>query len=161
MSNGPNDEVQSVEVRLFIPRTRWAAWEKAVLSKLEAPAGLQDLILSRQRELDDDDSEADLVREYFRDALVFRGFDPERDRVFIPNAHALEWVNRALGENQARNRASTKLKNMGIPELRRVKPKDANGHGRRGWRWTGSQATSATPIKFLTEGSQIGLQFGG
>jgi hypothetical protein len=161
MSNGPNEEAQSVEIRSFQPGDRRAIWEKAILAKLDAPAKLQRLIRARQLELDDDASEAELVREYFRDALVFRGFDPERDRVFIPNAHALEWVNRALGESQPRNRASTKLKNLGISELRRDTSKDAHGHGRRGWRWTGSQATSTTPIKFLTEGSQIGMQFGG
>jgi hypothetical protein len=143
----------------FRPRTRWAAWERAVLARLETPKELQDLILDRQRELDDDDSEAQLVADFFRESLLLHGGDPERDRVFIPNSYALDWVNRALGESQPKNRASTKLKNLGVPELQRDFAKDARGHGCRGWLWTGALATSGTRKKRFQSGPNLGLQY--
>jgi hypothetical protein len=140
---------QEITILVFHPRTRWSLWERAVLAKLDCPHELQDLILARQRQLDDDESEAQLVADFFRDSLLRHGCDPDRERIFIPNADALVWVNSALGESQPKNRASTKLKNLGIPQLQRDSAKDSRGYGCRGWLWTGPNASSDTPKRFF------------
>src|SRR5262249_29742783 len=49
--------------------SRWGAWERHVLARLDDPAALQSMIEKRQDEADDDTEEADLVREAIRDAI--------------------------------------------------------------------------------------------
>ena len=55
--------------------TRWATWERDVLSKVVNPAGIQKLVQRRQREIDDDATEMALVRSYFRDKIAMCGKD--------------------------------------------------------------------------------------
>jgi hypothetical protein len=153
----PNQQEQSVPSGVFRARTRWAPWERAVLAKLESPEELQELILARQRQLDDDDSEAQLVADYFREQLIMRSCDPDTARVFIANGFALVWVNRALGETKAKNKASTRLNDLGIPELRRGSAKDSRGHDYRGWHWTGVRARCDAREHFFQEGPLMGL----
>ena len=60
----------------FRPRTRWAAWEDGVLSRVPSPTAVQQLILQRQQELDDDAAGAEAIVEYFRGRIRACGGDP-------------------------------------------------------------------------------------
>lgn len=122
-----------VKSRKITNYTRWAAWEREVLSKVDRPAECQKLVKSRQQEMDDDRSEAELVADHFREELIQRGHDPDRDSVFIPSQVAADWLTAVTRTSSATNRATTHIEGLGIPELSRTKKA-----GRPGWRWLGA-----------------------
>lgn len=120
--------------------TRWATWERDVLSRVADPAGVQKLVAQRQLEIDDDATEMELVRGYFREKIAACNEDPNKASMFLPNPAAQVWLMEAIGEHMQTNKASTKLETLGIPELRACKHKDEDRHDRRGWRWKGTQS---------------------
>jgi hypothetical protein len=115
--------------------SRWSMWERAVLSRVGDPAECQRVIEERQAAIDDDQSQADSVREGFREELHRRGHCPDTQIVWMPSKEAAAIVNRV--ENEERrpfNRAMTHLYMLGIPEIRR------SNRGGRGCVWTGLRA---------------------
>jgi hypothetical protein len=136
---GPAAETLSVH-------SRWGAWEEEVLSRVEAPEEAQKVIHERQADLDADEEEADLVRAAFVTRLAARLHNPERDVVKIPACTAAAWLCQALGEKMATNRASQRLRNLEIAELR----KSDRGQG-RGWVWHGAQAIVTAAAVDLNE----------
>ena len=116
--------------------SRWAAWEKAVLAKVD-PDGKASppLVASRQGEIDDDAEEAQLITWQFRDELQRLGHDPDCTCVFIPSKTAALWLKHATGDHWPTNRASGHLATLGIPELQKSKK-----NGCPGWRWGGKNA---------------------
>jgi hypothetical protein len=122
--------------------SRWAAWERLVLARLQKPATLQSLIEERQGDVDDDSEEADLVRGAIRQALESAGVDPERQNVLIPSSRMAEIVNGATGEKRPTNKVSAYLKTLQLPELRK-----SNRGCVRGWLWSGPQAGAAGTLE--------------
>jgi Bifunctional DNA primase/polymerase, N-terminal len=132
------------EADAIITRTRWASWEQGVLSHVSGYAACQDIIVSRQAAVDDDDEERDIVAAVFRDRIRPSAGDPDKAHVFIPSWMASQWLQDATQEKRPTNRASSYLLGLGIPELR----KSSDG-GQRGWRWKGEGSPAdapATPI---------------
>lgn len=130
--------------------TRWATWERDVLSKVGNPAGIQKLVQQRQAEIDDDAIETELVRNHFRDKIAACGKEPDRVCIFLPNPVPQIWLEEATGERLPTNKASTKLETLGIPELSKALKKEKQGkrqHQRRGWRWKGTKASKAADMK--------------
>ncbi len=116
--------------------SRWGPWESAVLSRVADPVECQKVIEERQAEFDDDQCEADIVREGIREELLRRGHNPDIEVVWIPSRDAAQIINRLENEEKRPyNRAMTHLYTLAIPELRR-----SNRRGERGCVWTGSQA---------------------
>jgi hypothetical protein len=115
--------------------SRWSTWEREVLAHVRGAAECQELIRDRQAEADDDQAEADIVREFFEQELTRRGHDPERQAILISSKEAAEWLAAATGEDRPINRASTLLRTLHIPELRKS---DRSSH--RGWCWRGKRA---------------------
>jgi hypothetical protein len=134
----------------FRPKTRWAAWEGGVLSRVQNPTGAQDLILERQQELDDDAAGAEAIAEVFRGQIRDSGGDPRRGRYFLPNELVRQWLFLATSERLPANRATTRLKALGIPQLETTSSgKDSKGHGCRGWHWTGEEAQPDARVQNL------------
>jgi hypothetical protein len=79
--------------------TRWATWEKSVLSRLPEPSEAQAIIAERQGAVDVDADEAEHLEEYFAGQLRSLGYDPEAERVFVPSLVAARWLNWATNEN--------------------------------------------------------------
>jgi len=126
--------------------SRWGAWERDVLSKVDRPAECQRLIQRRQAEVDDDRNEADEVAWQFRDQLRRRGHDPDMDCFFILSGIAAEWLSNVSGKRWATNKATSHLKTLAIPELT-VSKKD----GRPGWCWRGKGAARGATMKRLRD----------
>jgi hypothetical protein len=120
--------------------TRWATWERDVLSRVADPAGVQRLIAQRQAEVDDDATEMELVRGYFRNKIADCDKHPDKACIFLPNPVAQVLLEGATGEYLPTNKALTKLEMLGIPELSMTTKKDEQHHVRRGWRWMGADA---------------------
>jgi hypothetical protein len=115
--------------------SRWADWEGGVLSRVAEPNDAWQVLEDRRQDVDDDTSEADLVRDTFAEQLRRRGHISQADIVFIPNKDAAEFLVLATGEKRGTIKAVSYLNTLAIPELRRSK-KD----GRKGWCWRGEQA---------------------
>jgi hypothetical protein len=115
--------------------SRWAAWEQAVLARVKDPAAAQKAIVERQGALDDDQAEADLVRQEFVRELDRRGHKPEEEAVWIPAKPAAAIVNQALDEKYPVNRAGVYLGTLTIAELRKSNRSDWG----RGWCWRGAR----------------------
>jgi hypothetical protein len=117
--------------------SRWAAWEREVLAHVGGANACQQLIVSRQGEVDDDAAEADVVRDFFVAELERRGHKPEQESVWLSSAEAAAWVQNATGEFRPPNKATNYLANLRIAELRKSKRDDFGG---RGWCWHGKGA---------------------
>jgi hypothetical protein len=135
--------------RLERVRTRWAAWEAAVLACVNDPATAQEVILKRQGEADDDRQEAELVRDEFVRVLAEAGRDADRAVVLFPSLLAAKILSTALNDNKTTNRAMTLLYELSIPEIQR-----SNRGSGRGCLWRGTLAPpDAKPAKAsMTQG---------
>jgi hypothetical protein len=114
--------------------SRWSAWEQAVLSHVAEPADCQKVIEERQDTIDDDKHEADIVRGVFVNELRARGHDPLQDAVWLSSVEVAGFVSLATGERTAPKRATSYLRTLSIPELRKC-----DYLGQRGWAWRGLQ----------------------
>lgn len=116
-------------------KTRWAAWEGEVLSKVGQCSALQQVIVDRQKDIDDDDDERDHMIEFFRTELERRGHEPDVQTVLIPSVVAAEWVSDATRTPYPTNRASAFIAGLSIPQLRK------SDRGKiRGWVWIGEES---------------------
>jgi hypothetical protein len=123
--------------------TRWAAWEDAILSRVGDPNECGKILGERQEEVDEDASDAAVVREEFVQAIRGKGFHPDTMAVFFKSKNLAEIVNQAMGENRPVNKATAYLRTLHIPELRESRHGDGRGGGRgrgRGWAWRGTKA---------------------
>jgi hypothetical protein len=118
--------------------TRWAAFERAVLSKVADPQKCRETILRRQQEVDADANESDLVAAYFRVQLRKRELDPETCVIYWTTAEVTEWLAAATGTKLPVNKATPYLRTLSIAELRYTKKT-----GVPGWVWRGRKAGKA------------------
>jgi hypothetical protein len=120
---------------------RWGAWEQGVLSRVAEPSDCRKVILERQDDVDEDTSEAAVVREWFASELQGRHHSPDAARVFIPSRDAADWVNQATGERRPVPKACSYLSQLNLPEVRKS-AKD----GKRGYAWTGEKAPKSSAM---------------
>jgi hypothetical protein len=120
---------------------RWGAWESEVLARVAEPADCQKVISERQEEVDDDATEAELVRQEFVALLTKKQHSPEHAVVWFDSKTAAFFCNRALSEKRPVNKASTYLRTLSIPEL---SPNKRPAWGGRGWLWRGRSAPPET-----------------
>jgi hypothetical protein len=126
------------------PSSRWAAWERDVLSKTALLTECQAVIKERQGLIDDDREEADLVREAFHNHLLsIYGQHPDGLCILIPSKKAAEWLSECCRKPFATNQASGHIRTLGIKELSPSREKAG-----RGWIWRGQEvASTQTPLK--------------
>jgi hypothetical protein len=120
--------------------TRWASWERDVLSKLEAPEACQAEIILRQGNADDDNTDRDHIRDYFAKRITDHGSDPDRSCIFIPSLTAAEWLSEATRKHFETNKSTSHIKGLGIEELNSTRESK-----RRGFIWLGRESTSCEP----------------
>src|SRR5258708_7488341 len=100
---------------------RWSEWEASVLSRVKDPLKCQKVILVRQRNVDDDQDESDLVAARFREKLSWEKQNPDTCCVFIRTSTLAEWLGALNGGQMHQTRVTPYLKTLGIPELERPK----------------------------------------
>jgi hypothetical protein len=125
-------------------RTRWSAWEAAVLSKTTCYEECQSTILQRQQEIDIDEDERQVIIEYLTTKLIELRHDPDTERLHIPSATAAEWIALVRGSRLETNKVSAFLNGLGIPTL-----KKCTDTSKRGWVWTGPKADPNSKIHEL------------
>ena len=129
--------------------TRWGTWERDIIGRLPNPEALQKLIRERREAVDDDQEEADLIRDAIAQELRERGHgEPNEAGVRIPAAAMAEIVGKALSEKLTTTTAGTKLKAIGgaIPELTKK-----TYCGRKLWLWTGRDRNPTQTSEELRE----------
>lgn len=136
--------------------TRWGSWEGAVLACVDDPEACQKVIAERQAAIDADQEDSDLVREAIIEELRNKQHNPDTGVVYFSSDDMAVIVNEATGEPRPKNKATTYLKTLAIPELRNVQRSDLGG---RKWLWTGSTAPEGTrPEKFRAMAEILGLR---
>ena len=115
-----------------LPRySRWAAWEGAVLSRLENPIEAQRLILERQAACDADSDEMGLVEDFFADQLLKLGYAPDTASVRIPVAVVARWFNWATGDRTRTAGVTRRLKQASDEgQLQRLSVDTSRTYGR-------------------------------
>lgn len=128
--------------------TRWATWEKHVLSKVDSPNKCLDVIQERRAEADVEQEESAVIEDYFANKLRRLGYDVERDDVFIPNDITARWYNRATGETRKVTGVTRTLKQLRDEErVWRLVHDRAGEAGERGFRWVGRRSDAEQPTK--------------
>ncbi len=140
------DELRQAKPLPAGAKTRWPAWEQAVLGCVRDPVGCVSELLERQAAVDDDAYEADLVRDEFLMLLKTHKVDAAEEVIWFSSAVAAELMCRALGDRMAISRACSKLNGLGIRELR----KSNRGHG-HGFIWHGTRAPRNKQARKLGE----------
>ena len=89
--------------------SRWGGWEGQILSRLVDPEGIQKVILQRQKEIDVDCDDAEVIEDYFREQLNSLRYETD-DHVFIPGSIAAKWLYEATGERLTTTKATQDIK---------------------------------------------------
>jgi hypothetical protein len=120
--------------------TRWGHWEREVLARVAEPNGLLQLIQERRRAVDDDEDEAEMLRDAIVHAIRSDGCNPETDTIWIASDFLQSLVARALGEPLSAKKAASKIKDFQghLTELSISRRETA-----RGWLWKGKSASAS------------------
>jgi hypothetical protein len=125
--------------------SRWATWERAVLSRLPEPSEVQAVILERQATADVEKEEADIIAEFFERELTRLSFDLATAYVFIPSPIVARWLELATGEKKATN-AAGRIVGQFIDEHRLARFKRPKGNAKgRGVLFMGVDADPSKP----------------
>jgi hypothetical protein len=127
--------------------SRWAAWERDVLSRLPDPEAAQRLIAERQGQADVEEEEGGLVEDFFAKQLKALAYEPECDAVYVPSEVAAAWYNGATGEKHRTITVGRILGQMaGEGRLHRLQPNSDHRLG-RGFLWIGASWNIADATK--------------
>jgi len=130
------------------PRTRWAPWEKQVLSRCVGVTACQATILERQEEFDADGEEMAVVREFFLERIEASGRNPFTEKIFLASRLAAQWLNEASRTSHDMHKAAAVLKNLGIPEIHK-NDRTRGPRGERGFHWIGERADPQSEARQL------------
>jgi len=128
--------------------TRWAAWERDVLSRVANPEVSLAVIMSRREQMDVEKEEGEIIEDYFSSRLRSLEYDPERDDVFIFSDIASRWFNAATNDNRKVAGVTRTLRQLHDEgRTTRILPSRAGGTGERGVRWVGEFVGASNPTK--------------
>jgi len=122
--------------------TRWGDWERNVLCKLDNATICQESILGRQKDIDAEQDESNLIMDYFERQLMKNNMRTDYDKILIPSGIAAEWLNKALNERHSTvsaGRMLTQKVNEGrLPRIERAanaEKIDQTNRRERGFWW--------------------------
>jgi hypothetical protein len=128
--------------------SRWASWERHVLSRLPEPNEAQRVILERQGECNAEFDEAEIIEDYFASQLQRLGYHPLRDQVRIPVEIVAQWYCTATNDKVKTPSVTRHLSQMATEgQLQRIAKDTSRTYGRC-FIWTGINAdTFRDPIR--------------
>jgi hypothetical protein len=99
--------------------TRWGLWERDVLMKVEDPLEVRELLVERQKEVDDDDANGAEFVKHLRETLYARPmYGPSPTGVCsITHCEMRELLQEFLGEKIGKNVITKKVEALGLPCL--------------------------------------------
>lgn len=120
--------------------SRWAAWEKDVLSRLPEPDEAQRVILERQGEANCELDEGEILEDYFAERLDDLNYTAATAQVRIPVAVAGEWYCAAINDRVKTAGVTRRLNQMFAEgQIKRISPDTSRTYGRC-FVWTGPEA---------------------
>jgi len=120
--------------------TRWASWERAILSRLKNPEALQKLIESRAATADEDNNTAESIKDYFSEQLRELGYDPDEDVIHLPAEVMRLWLEGATSKDFSKRSANAHIKQLiDGGSLRNIRVNPCRAYG-RGWLWNSGNA---------------------
>ncbi len=120
--------------------SRWAAWEKDILSRLAEPSEAQRVILERQGEADCEQDEAGIIEDFFAEQIAGCGRDPHAGQYRLPVSLVATWYGWATNDKAKTVAISKRLRQMADEDaLKRLAPDPSRQHGRC-FIWTGPAA---------------------
>ncbi|WP_425397455.1 bifunctional DNA primase/polymerase [Aeoliella sp.] len=120
--------------------TRWAAWEKDVLSRLAEPGEAQRVIAERQGEADCEADEAGIIEDFFAQQIARCGQNPKGGQYRLPVSLVATWYAWATNDKAKTAAVSKRLKQMADEgAMKRLAPDPSRTHGRC-FVWTGPGA---------------------
>ena len=138
--------------------SRWADWERGVLSKIPHPEKLMPLIIERQSGADDDEEESGLIREAFVVNLEKVGLDVDVAHVRLRKSLVSQWIGAALGRKlttiAATRKITTHIQSGYLPE---VSEAPSRTHGRN-FLWRGRKTLDEKPTTlepYVFEGESL------
>lgn len=127
--------------------SRWADWERDVLSRLPEPPEAQAIIRERQAVADVEREEADLIEEFFATRLSELGYSTITDRIFIPTGTAAAWLGLATNDKTTVLKASRSIRQkIDEGQFKRLTECPSRTHG-RGFNWWGLDATGQSELR--------------
>jgi hypothetical protein len=111
--------------------SRWGAWERDILSRIDEPGEAQQVILERQAECDADGDDGAMVDEYVADQLAGLGYCPDTVQVRIPVRVVAHWFVEAMGEPMKTTAVTRRLNQMSTEgQVKRLKADTSRTYGR-------------------------------
>jgi hypothetical protein len=130
----------------FAKFSRWASWERDVLSRVDDPAEAQRVIAERQGEFDVEDEEASIIEDFVAEQLGRLDYRADTDTVFLPADVMCRWFNLATGEKKATVAVSRTLNQMtNEGKLKHIVRSDGRTNG-RGFVWVGGDTRTAMAV---------------
>lgn len=126
--------------------SRWGDWQRQVLCRLPEPSETAAVIRDRQAVSDVENEESCLIEETFSANLASLGYDPSRERVFIPSSVAADWYCEATRTREGITTIS-RILNQKIDENQINRLKSHRQNDGRGFAWSGPLATSQTEVE--------------
>lgn len=83
--------------------SRWAEWDREILSRLSEPGEVQTVVQERQAVTDVETEESQIIEEEFETRLSELGYSTATDRVFVPSYIACEWYLAATNEKVSKS----------------------------------------------------------
>ena len=101
--------------------SRWATWERAVLSKVECPESVREAIKSRCQDSDDDLEAAQIFLQQLNDCAVELRLSSCKGVFKIHHEIMHVQLKLFLGQNMGRNAVAKRISDMGLVYLHKVK----------------------------------------
>jgi hypothetical protein len=101
--------------------SRWATWERAVLSKVECPESVREAIKSRCQDSDDDLEAAQIFLQQLNDCALELKLSSCKGVIKISHEIMHEQLKLFLGLNIGRNAVAKRISDMGLVYLHKVK----------------------------------------
>lgn len=137
------DLVAALREEAHPPRhvSRWAMWEKDILSRLPEPNDAQQLILERQKCYDVEHEEVEMLEEFFAGQLVGLAYNVAKDKILVPSEFAARWYNWSTNEAKSTIGASRIISQFCEQgRTKRLSINKCKTYG-RGFVWTGPDAS--------------------
>jgi hypothetical protein len=133
--------------------TRWALWEREILSKVDNPAECLAAILHRREQADIELEEGALLDDYFSTKLQQLDYDIKTCDVYIPTILAGQWFVEAVGDRGMKPAgASRRLRQMiREKQVKTIVEYRVAGQGSRGFRFMGQYSAIEDPTSYDLE----------
>lgn len=128
--------------------TRWASWERGVVSKLNNPRDIIQTVITRQSEFDFDSESESEIEDHFEKRLSEFGYETDKTWIHISNMVATKWYTEATGDRIGVSKMKRAIKQaFGEGLLKRMRENPCRAYG-RGLLWMGPTKVPGQSVQY-------------